>query len=171
MATVGDSKLEGRSCAGSNRDLNSTQPESSVQEISLPHVVTLLFCKLFSPLRFAYLSRLMDEPPRHVSWMTREHLLHGCGFKEPRVVHSKSLPSLSLVTAASAPFPNWVATVSSHSRQKLWPQHNLAAVSSWTKGKTNYSIILDRPEAGTIKKTFVWLLIYSKTHAAVAVKK
>lgn len=32
--------------------------------------------------------------------MTQEHLLHGCGFNEPVVVHSKNLPSLTAVTAA-----------------------------------------------------------------------
>lgn len=67
-----------------------------------------------------------DESPRHIFWMTQELLLHGCGFNEPTGVHCKSLTSL---TAASAPGSSRVSTLS-HSRQKPWPQHNVAAVSS-----------------------------------------
>lgn len=83
---------------------------------------------------YALPTSLPDEAPRHIFWTRQEHFSHGCGFNESVVVHSESLPSLTLTTAASAPNSSSVSTVWSHRRHQVWPQHIVAAVTGSTKG-------------------------------------
>lgn len=118
-------------CA-SNCDLHSHQPKRSAVSAPCNDTSVSYFHSNFHC--YALPTSLPDEASRHIFWTRQEHFSHGCGFNESTVVHSESLPSLTLTTAASAPNSSSVSTVSSHQRHKLWSQHIVAAVTGSAKG-------------------------------------